>query len=334
MRSLCIAVPRHEGETIRLNLSAGGFLRIDLRIFEKEGLIYIPVTEDPGMDFDLTEADFEEVEQVTSYKELADIPDELREFLPTSFDIIGDICIIKLGEELLPYSNKIGEAVLDANTNIKVVALDSGVKGEYRTRDLEIIAGENRTTTVHKEFGLRFEMDVDRMYFSPRLAGERKRISELVADGEVIIDMFAGVGPFSIMIAKHANPNIIRAIDINPEAFRYLEKNLSKNKVETVYPSQGDARDVIKGLANADRIIMNLPHSSLYFLDTGLEILHPGGMIHLYLMAENSEIDEISEKILEYARTNGYSISIENRMVVHTYSPTASLYIFDLLSTL
>lgn len=335
MLSKCVVVPRSKGETIRKKLSEEGLLRKDLHIMSSEKEIYIPIAVGPDDDielcFPITEMDFEEVEQVVKgYKELVLIPEDLKELLPTSFDMIGDICIIKLADELLPHSKKIGEAILGANTNIKVAALDRGVKGEFRTRDLEIIAGEERTTTTHKEFGLRFEMDVAKVYFSPRLAGERKRIAELVEDHEDIIDMFAGVGPFSIMIAKHANPNIIQAIDINPEAFRYLEKNLSKNKVETVYPSLGDARDVIKGLANADRIIMNLPHSSLHFLDTGLEILQPRGMIHLYLMAENSEVDEISEIILKHAGANGYPITIKNRMIIHTYSPTASLYVFDL----
>ena len=338
MLSRCVVVPRSKGETIRKKLSEEGLLRKDLRIVSSEKDIYIPIAVGPDDEielcFPMTEMDFEVVEQIASYKELANIPEDLKELLPSSFDIIGDICILKLADELLPHSQNIGEAILKANTNLNVVALDGGVKGEFRTRDLEMIAGEERTTTTHKEFGLRFEMDVGKVYFSPRLARERKRVADLVIEGETILDMFAGVGPFSIMIAKHSRPREIHAIDINPDAVEYLEKNIKTNKVDYISHYLGDARSVICGIPNADRIIMNLPHSAIDFLGTGLDVLQPGGIIHLYSIVENDELSELSQKVKELAKGFGHEVKVDKTRMVHTYSPTSGLYVFDLLSLL
>lgn len=302
--------------------------------------IYIPIAveayDDIELCFPITEMDFEEVEQIKGYKELADVPEHLKELLPTSFDMIGDICILKLEEELLPYSQEIGEAILKTNNNLKVVALDGGVKGEFRTRDLKIIAGEKRTTTTHKEYGLRFEMDVSKVYFSPRLARERKRVVDLIENenGETILDMFAGVGPFSIMIARHSNIKEVHAIDINPDAVEYLEKNIKLNKVDNISHYLGDARSVICEIPNADRIIMNLPHSAIDFLGTGLDVLQPGGIIHLYSIVENEDLPKFSEKVVEMAKGFGHEVRIEEKRMVHTYSPTSGLYVFDLISLL
>ncbi len=336
MISKCVVVPRSKGETIRKKLSDEDLLRKDLRIMSSNTDIFIPISVEPGKELELcypiSEMDFEELEQAKGYRELADIPSQLKDLLPSSFDIIGDICIIKLADALLHYSKAIGEAILKANNNLKVVTLDGGVKGEFRTRDISIIAGDDRTKTIHKEFGLRLEMDIASVYFSPRLAGERKRIAEIVRYGDNILDMFAGVGPFSIMIAKHANPREIHAIDINPDAIVYLEKNIMLNKVENISHYQGDARSVICGLPNSDRIIMNLPHSSMDFLGAALDVLEPGGSIYLYAIVENEDVPKLSGEIEEKAMGYGHPVTVDGARIVHTYSPTSSLYVFDLSS--
>ncbi len=342
MLSKCVVAPRSKGETIRKKLSEEGLLRKDLYIISSKTEIFIPINTGPDDDlelcFPIIKMDFEEVEQVKGYKELAMdiVPEHLGNLLPSSFDIIGDICILKLADELLPHSRDIGEAILKANTNLRIAALDGGVKGEFRTRDIKIIAGDNRTITIHKEFGLRFEMDVEKVYFSPRLARERKRVADLVLDNdnETILDMFAGVGPFSIMIARHCKPREIHAIDINPDAVEYLERNIALNKVGGISHYLGDARSVICGLPNADRIIMNLPHSAIDFLGTALDVLQPGGIIHLYSIVENEELNEFSDRVIELAMGFGHEVKIEHTRMVHTYSPTSGLYVLDMVSIL
>ncbi len=114
--------------------------------------------------------------------------------------------------------------MLETHKNIRTVCLIDPVSGELRTRNVAIIAGENQTLTTHTEYGLSFDVDVETTYFSPRLASERKRVANLVKSGEIVVDMFAGVAPFSIMIARYAKPKIVYAIDKNKEAVLLCKK--------------------------------------------------------------------------------------------------------------
>ena len=136
-------------------------------------------------------------------KRLSGIPPQNWVQICNSYDIVGDIAIIRLTEESRKYSNKIGTAIMTANKHVRtVLAQTSAVSGEFRLRKLRHIAGEKRTQTTHKESKCLFNVDVAKCYFSPRLSHERKRIADQVAEGETVVNMFAGVGCFSILIAK------------------------------------------------------------------------------------------------------------------------------------
>jgi tRNA (guanine37-N1)-methyltransferase len=331
MRSLCAVVPREEGESARKKLSELGLLRTDLKIAREESHLYIPMSEAAELSFPLDERDFEESEGFVNYKELAKIPQEMKAQLPTSFDVIGDVYIIKLPDELLPYTEEIGKALLEAHKNARVVALDRGIIGELRTRGLKVIAGEDRTLTVHTEYGIRYQLDPAKVYFSPRLATERKRVSDLAGPDERIIDMFAGVGPFSLMLARFSEPRIVYAVDKNPDAINFLMTNIKMNKIKNLSPMLGDTRELMPGLANPDRVIMNLPHSSLEFLDIALQRVNPGGTVHLYAVAEKEGLETLKTRILDVAEVTGKSLARVEPRTVHTYSPSQDLYCFDLL---
>jgi tRNA (guanine37-N1)-methyltransferase len=330
MKCLCAIVPREEGEKVRKKLSEAGLLRLDARITSDGQHVYIPITGGDGH-HPVKEMDMEEVVLPKSYQDILDLPSGLMELLPTSFDIVGDIFVLKLIDEIIPYARDIASALLETNRNAKVVVLDRGVKGEFRTRDLELLAGENRTTTVQKEYGLRFEMDLAKVYFSPRLATERKRIADLVTPGERILDMFCGVGPFSLMMANTKKPGSIYAIDKNPEAIKYMVENIKINKIKGISPMLGDARDIALKLPRPDRIIMNLPHTSIDFLDVALGIINKRGTIHLYVILEQESQELIRKSIAHLAVSLGRGISFKKIHEVHTYSPTQSLFCFDLL---
>src|SRR2546425_613815 len=171
-----------------------------------------------------------------SYKDVVAVPGPLRRFLPSSFDVIGDIAVLKIPEELQPHREAIGLAILRWNPKIRVAVQDRGVKGERRVRSIEVFAGERRTTTVHTEHGLRYRVDLARAYFSPRLASERQRIADLVLEGEVVADPFAGVGPFAILIAKRRRPKLVHASDVNPAALEI--SNLQLHTVRASSPTQ------------------------------------------------------------------------------------------------
>ncbi len=235
-----------------------------------------------------------------------------------SMDVIGDIAIIKLPQELLDERRFIfGREILKELKYINVVLRQrTPVEGLLRIRRFEHIAGEKRTETIYKEHGAVFRVDVERVYFSPRLSNERLRISKLVSNGETIVNMFAGVGPYSILIAKKVDNVMVHSIDINPVAIEYHLANNILNKVtDKVITYRGDAKEIImKYLSStADRVLMPLPEYALQYLEYALHALKNEGSIHVYLhikYEENREeaLTRSQEIILRELGDKGYKV--------------------------
>jgi len=261
-----------------------------------------------------------------SYKEIISIPEKLRSELPSSYDVVGDIALIKLSDNLLAYKKEIANAFLEAYKHIKTVCLVSPVSGELRTRDVEIIGGEKHTETVHKEYGLRFVVDVQKTYFSLRLANERKRIASLVRDNETVVDMFTGVAPFPIMIAKYANPEIIYAFDKNKHAIEFAKENIKINRVlDKVELIHTDALNIPNFLreksVKADRVIMNLPFSVFDFYPEALQILDKKGIIHYYEILTEEKLEKRVDNLKKVSEENKFKL-IETRIKrIKSYSP-------------
>jgi len=207
------------------------------------------------------------------------------EQLISAFDQIGDIIIVRIPDLLLPKKKLIGETLLNEVKVIKSVFYQaSPVEGDFRTRNLEILAGEDKTETEYKEFGCRFTVDVANAFFSPRLSTERERIANLVRDGEILVNMFAGVGMFSIMAAKKKKCTVY-SIDINPIASKLCEKNIELNKtLGKVISINGEASKIIDQELQdkADRTLMLLPERSDEFLNSAIKATKDGGIIHYY----------------------------------------------------
>jgi tRNA (guanine37-N1)-methyltransferase len=204
-----------------------------------------------------------------------------------SYDIVGCVAIIRLKEASEECREIIAEAITHVHRNVKTVLAQSGaVEGDFRLRKLEYIGGENQTITAHKESGCLFAVNVEKCFFSPRLSYERMRIARQVGDGEVVVNMFAGVGCCSIIIAKYSNAQKVYSIDANPTAVRYMRENVRINGVYgKVVPLLGDAKQVVeKKLRHvSDRVLMPLPEKALEYLPCALLALKKtGGWIHYY----------------------------------------------------
>ncbi|MBI0583429.1 MAG: class I SAM-dependent methyltransferase family protein [Methanomassiliicoccus sp.] len=332
MRTICLKVPRGEAEYVRKKLLSDDLLDISLRIRGEGDYIYLPVREGiPDLGYETVEQDLEDRELATTdYRTLVDAPGEVRDRLPASFDVIGDVAIIRLEDDLVDLAPSIGEALRRTFPRLRTVALDRGVKGELRVRDLEVVAGEEGTETTHLEYGVRLLIDPAKVYFNPRLSNERRRIASLVRDGETVVDMFAGVGPFSLMIAKYARPEIVFAMDLNHDAVEYMKRNVALNKVTNVLPIEGDARQLVFDVPCADRIIMNLPHSAREFFHDALTRLKIGGMIHFYTICDREDIDPILDRLVTEAAGMGVLIAILRREELKTYSPSMSVFSADI----
>jgi len=318
-----------QAEKVRKYLSENNILRTDLKITKDDSFIYFPVKEISKElnSYTTIEREFEKREKKPkSYKEIVAIPDNLRHELPTSYNIIGNIILIKLVGSLLKYQKEVGESLLKTNKNIKTVCLIQPVSGEFRIRDINVIAGENRTKTTHKEYGLTFNVDVKKTYFSPTLATERKRVATLVKQDETIVDMFAGVAPFSIMIAKYSSPKIVYAIDKNEYAVKFAKQNIKNNNVlDKIEVIHADAKGVYRILnqknAKVDRVIMNLPFSAHSFFTNALEIIGNNGVIHYYDIQKEEKIHERINKLKKTAKENRVVLKNLNVRKIKTYAP-------------
>ena len=334
-KTIGLCVPLKQAENMRIFLLKNNLSRKDLKLDKDTKFMYFPVKKNIPYDqlaisynYNIIERNFSvKISEIKKdYKEGIKLPKELKTLLPTSYDVVGDIALIKLPDGLHKFKKKIGEALIQSNKNIKTVCRDNGITGELRVRKVEVVAGENRMTTTHREHGLVFDVDVGKTYFSPRLAGERKRVADLVNNNEVIVDMFTGIAPFSIMIAKYAKPRIVYAIDKNKDAVLFARKNIKKNNVlDKVEIICGDAHDIVKRLCKknitADRVIMNLPFSAHQFFSDALSIIIDRGIIHYYDILNEKDIDSRINLLEKIAEKSGASLRIKNLRKIKTYSP-------------
>jgi len=300
--SPCLEVPRQYGERAILLIKQLGLFDPTLKINQENSSLQIPLLRElSAIELETVQKaiflakfcvyDFSE-KTLPSPKTLVDIlaeelPPHVIASLPHSADFIGDIAVLEISPELENYKQKIGEAVLETNKRIHtVLAKASAVEGIYRTRKFDVIAGEAKTITVHKEYGCIYHVDLSKAYFSPRLSNEHKRVAGLVKEGETIIDMFTGAGPFAIQIARQRKKVHVYAVDLNPYAIELLNKNVAANRVVAkVTPILGDVRTVVHERLTrvADRVVMNLPEKAIEFVDTTCAAIKPaGGIMHYY----------------------------------------------------
>jgi len=279
------------------------------------------------------------------------LPQNVLDLLPKSYDIIGHIAIVEFDrfnnlshKKSIKYKNEFAKALITANNAIKAVyEKKSAIKDIFRLRELKFLSGKDKPETIHKENHCLFKLDIKKTYFTPRLVFERKRLSAYdLIEHELIIDMFAGVGPFSIQLAKD-NDVVIYAFDINPYAYKYLKENIELNKLKgLILPFNIDIKELSKPTSNignklknkANRIIMNLPEKSTEYVDIACFLMKlSGGMLHFYQFSEKHKpienaIDKLSLSLKKYY---WYIYKVINSKVVKAFSPKTDLVVVDAL---
>jgi len=261
--------------------------------------------------------------------------------LYNSFDIVGDIAIIRIPDSLMDKRRIIAKALMETHRNVKTVLCQvSPVSGDFRLRRLEWVYGEKKTETLHKEHGCLFKVDLAKCYFSPRLSYEHMRIAKQVSPGEIIVNMFAGAGGFSIIIAKHSKTKKIYSIDINPAAVHYMKINITLNNVTNIVePIEGDSKEVIMSRLRdvADRVLMPLPEKAYEYLDYALMALKPeGGIIHYYDFEHANKDEKPIEKVINKVSNKLSSLNAEfevfNSRIVRSVGPRWYQIVLDIFA--
>ncbi|MGZ4931457.1 MAG: class I SAM-dependent methyltransferase [Halobacteriota archaeon] len=312
----CVAIPKEKGELVRKKLKELDIIDEAFKIAVSNERIYIPVKDGvAASSFELAVCDVAPVSRQRPRKS------------GLNYEVIGDIAIV----DRLSHDEALAKELIETRKDIKVVlAAAGGVHGQYRLKDLVFVAGEPRTTTIYREYGCSFLLDVSKVYFSPRLATERHRIASLAKPSETVVDMFAGVGPFAITLAKKVSTVI--AFEINPIAVEYLRNNIARNHASNVVVYLGDAKSLApksSGLAN--RVIMNLPHAAFGFLSEALIVLSEGGgTIHYYDIRSENEFTYAAERVREEIEQLGRTVEELHLKKVRSYAPHRYIIVLDI----
>ena len=273
---------------------------------------------------------------------------ELRKVVK-SYDIIGDTILIRVHSDLESKRGIIAEALHKIYPHVRSIAavpLYAHTDRVYRTRDLEVIWGDEDMETTHKESGCLFKVNPERVFFSPRLSYERMRVASKVMAGETIINMFSGVGCFSIIIARMQPQTKIYSIDVNPYAYEYMNENVRLNRMEgRVIPILGDVREELKKLGLervADRVLMPLPEEAHSFLPLAVRALKldkegAGGVIHYYDVSTGRKDDDLFVMPIKRVRGiissvfgDSLRLKIEEKRIVRSVAPRRYHVVLDL----
>lgn len=253
------------------------------------------------------------------------LTDKELKFVPSSFDVVGDILVFsEFPKELVKKEKLIGETILQNYHHIKTILKKTKkYSGKFRTPKLEIISGEKRKEAVCKENNVLIKLDIEKVYFSTRMASERKRIASLIKPNESVLVMFSGGGIYPLVIAKNTKCKGVYGIEINPLAYKYSLENAKKNKLESrIKLFLGDVRKIMPKLNKKfDRILMPLPKGGENFLNLSLKYIKKNGIIHFYDFLHEDEFYKAEEKIRNACKKLNKKYKILKVVRCGQYSP-------------
>jgi tRNA (guanine37-N1)-methyltransferase len=314
MERPCVRVARTEGEATRSRLAEADLLDRRHRIDVEGDQIYLPVSDPTAVPDDLAV-----VTHPVEARDRQTSPADLLGWEPT-YERVGSVVV--LDEDDPDRASEAAAAVMSSDVPCEtVVGRASKVTGEFRTREFDLLAGDG-TETVHREYGHEFLLDIAAVYFSPRLATERHRVAEQTDEGDRVVDMFAGVGPFAVPIA--ARGARVLAVDKNPAAARYCRENSRRNGVaDRAEVREADVRDVAADAdGDADRVVMNLPHSAHEFLPAAVAFAGEDCTVHYYdIQAEDDPFGPARRAAEAVVEETAYGVSVVDERVVRSYAP-------------
>jgi tRNA (guanine37-N1)-methyltransferase len=262
-------------------------------------------------------------------------------FAPKSFDSFGNIALIEIPKELSKKKKLVGETLIKLHPRFETVcSIESNHEGKYRVQKVKVIAGKKQKVAFYKESACSFFVPLGEVFFSPRLSGERLRISNLIKEGEVVGAWFSGVAPYPIVFAKHSKMKKAIAIELNPVAHKYAKKNVELNKSnkgcgkgeERIVLIKGDVKKQSKKFKNYfDRIAMPLPHTGYQFLKEAFYSIKKGGVVHFYEIIHKGDFGVVEKQIMDEAKKSKKKIKIIYKAKVRDFSPTKEQVVFDIL---
>ncbi|MFW6017195.1 MAG: class I SAM-dependent methyltransferase [Halapricum sp.] len=333
--SLAVVVAKPRAQEVIDGLQDEGVYDTDRSVTEHDDdAVAIPVTEPPQS------VNYRDVVRQVGEPRLRTLEDHLRkrgwsdeeiDAAPGSWAVIGSVVLVEMGDA--PRPGEVGDALLRMHGEADTVLARGPISGMHREPDVTVVAGEGDTRTVHREHGIEYGLDLSKVMFSPGNKAERARMGTIVEPNERVLDMFAGIGYFTLPMAD-AGAEVI-AIEHNPAAFEFLLENAMRNGVhQRVQAYRADNRDVLaEGLdafgdaSTVDRIVMGYYDATeqgedgYTYLGPALEALAPGGTIHVHeATPEPLAFDRPIERLEDAASSQGRSVTVLDARRVKGYS--------------
>jgi tRNA (guanine37-N1)-methyltransferase len=258
---------------------------------------------------------------------LGRVPDEALRRFSGRFDVVGDVAIVSLPPEMDAYKPVVAKTILSTRKNVYTVLNKvQKIGSELRTASFEVLSGTT-TVTRYREFGFQYRFDVTKVFFTSRMAYERRRVTEQVEPGETVLVPFCGVGPYAIPAAARGGRVI--AIEKNPEAYGWLRENIVLNHVEGLVTAiLGDAKDTGHLLGKRfDRIIIPTPYGMTDSLDVFSPFAARDGMIHFYTFGAKNEIPALVAAL----ESKGFELTFQDEC--GNVAPGIKRWVFDLVKT-
>jgi len=335
LKLLALRIPSQHAEAARVLIQDARILDKYHRIYNENGITEIPLLELPQEelasslkalggeiidDRDYAPRDtFRDIHR--EILDAIDVPGDIRPKLPRRWEQLGHVLILKIDDELEDWLEEIAVTyarILDVDT---VLRDTGGVQGRFREPVMELLLGDN-TETIHLENGIKYCLDAARLMFSSGNVDERIRMADVCQPGETVVDMFAGIGYFTLPMAVHSEPARIIAHEINPISHKYLKMNAQLNGVaKIIEPVLGDCLDAEEE-GVADRVVMGYVRTTHEYLPKAMRILKDAGTIHYHETCPDRLMpDRPQERVIEAAIHAGRSVEMMEMRTIKTYSP-------------
>ncbi|MBW2997337.1 class I SAM-dependent methyltransferase family protein [Candidatus Woesearchaeota archaeon] len=311
---LCVKTPLKKAQQVKQFLIEKKLFNQQYSFKRTKSYILFPITKKTGIKKKFSFAELTDVKSLPKARKKKDIKSEVTkkltkkelDHLRRAYDVIGDIAILEVPPELIKKEKLIAQTLLKLHKNINTVLKKAGIHGtEFRTQPMKHLAGKRTKKTIHKEHGVRLKLDVEKVYFSPRLSTERKRIAQQVKKGERVLVMFSGCAPYPCVLAKNTKAKEIVGIEINPIGHDYGVENLKLNKIKNVTLINSDVRDAVPILKTKfNRIAMPLPKTAEDFLKTAFTAAKKGTIIHFYAFEEQGKFKDAHARIRKACKKN------------------------------